>query len=188
MNPEIAPLVSAARQGDREAFTKLVELHQKVAGSIAYGILNDTHLAADAVQDAYVKAWRGLDGLREDGRFPAWFLQIVRSRSLDLLRHRKRKAPETTQLDDALDADDSPGPSEVLEKKERGEKIRKILAGLPAEYREVLLLKHDQDRSYRDIARLLGTTVKGVESKLFRARQVLARKLKRLDDPDGGKP
>ena len=186
MNLEIAPLVSAARQGDREAFTKLVELHQKVAGSIAYGILNDTHLAADAVQDAYVKAWRSLDGLREDGRFSAWFLQIVRTRSLDLLRHRRRKAPETAQLDDALDADRGPGPSEVLEQKERGEKIRKILAELPAEYREVLMLKHDQDRSYREIARILGTTVKGVESKLFRARGALAGKLKRLDGSSGG--
>ncbi|HIC23555.1 MAG: hypothetical protein COB10_06025 [Planctomycetota bacterium] len=186
MNLEIAPLVSAARQGDREAFTKLVELHQKVAGSIAYGILNDTHLAADAVQDAYVKAWRGLDGLREDERFSAWFLKIVRTRSLDLLRHRRRKAPETVQLDDALDADRGPGPPEVLEQKERGEKIRKILAELPAEYREVLLLKHDQDRSYRDIARILGTTVKGVESKLFRARRALAEKLKRLDGSSGG--
>ncbi|MGE4618359.1 MAG: sigma factor, partial [Planctomycetota bacterium] len=75
MKPEISQLVSAARQGDREAFTQLVEMHQKVAGSIAYGILSDTHLAADAVQEAYVKAWRGLDGLRDDARFPAWFLQ-----------------------------------------------------------------------------------------------------------------
>ncbi|MAW75800.1 MAG: RNA polymerase sigma factor [Planctomycetota bacterium] len=186
MNPEIALLVSAAREGNREAFSQLVTLHQKVAGSVAYGILSDTHLAADAVQDSYVKAWRGLAGLREDSRFPSWFLQIVRTRSLDLLRHRKRKAPETVEVDEALDAADTLEPSQVLEQKERGEEIRRILGELPGEYREVLLLKHDQNRSYRDIARLLGLTVKGVESKLFRARQLLAKKLKSLDGPDGG--
>ncbi|MEC9476443.1 MAG: sigma-70 family RNA polymerase sigma factor [Planctomycetota bacterium] len=184
MNPEIARLVSAAREGDRQAFTELVTLHQKVAGSVAYGILSDTHLAADAVQDAYVKAWRGLDGLREDAKFPSWFLQIVRSRSLDLLRHRKRKAPESVEIDENMDASDDLGPSEVLEQQERAAQIRRLLDELPSEYRELLLLKHDQKRSYREIARLLGTTVKGVESKLFRARQLLAEKLRLLD---GGK-
>jgi RNA polymerase sigma-70 factor (ECF subfamily) len=59
--------------------------------------------------------------------------------------------------------------------------IRELIDELPPEYREVLLLKHDQGRSYRDIARLLGMTAKGVESRLFRARQTLAGKLKRLD-------
>jgi RNA polymerase sigma-70 factor (ECF subfamily) len=186
MKPEISQLVSAARQGDRDAFTQLVEMHQKVAGSIAYGILSDTHLAADAVQEAYVKAWRGLDGLREDVRFPSWFLKIVRSRALDLLRQRKRKIPSTVPLEDDIDADDSPGPSEVLERKERGDRIRQALESLSPEYREILLLKHDQNRSYREIARLLGMTVKGVESKLFRARQALAGKMKHFDDSPGG--
>lgn len=186
MNPEISRLVSAAREGDRQAFTELVALHQKVAASVAYGILSDTHLAADAVQEAYVKAWRNLHGLREDSRFPSWFLQIVRSRSLDLLRHRKRKAPESVEIDENLDASDDLGPSEVLEQKERAEQIRYLLEELPLEYRELLLLKHDQNRTYREIAHLLGTSVKSVESKLFRARQLLAEKLKRLDGSSGG--
>ena len=186
MNPEIARLVSAAREGNRQAFTELVALHQKVAGSGAYGILSDTHLAADAVQEAYVKAWSGLGGLREDARFPSWFLQIVRSRSLDLLRHRKRKVREAVEIDENVDASNDLGPSEILEQRERDEQIRRLLKELPPEYRELLLLKHDQKRSYRDIARLLGTSVKSVESKLFRARQLLAERLRLLDGSAGG--
>jgi RNA polymerase sigma-70 factor (ECF subfamily) len=108
-------------------------------------------------------------------------MQIVRTRSLDLLRHRKRKAPESATLDEARDAHRAPGPPELLERKERAIRIREFIDELPADYREVLLLKHDQGRSYRDIARLLGTTAKGVESRLFRARQALAEKLKNLD-------
>ncbi len=181
MNPVIAQLVSAARKGDRESFSKLVSLHQNAAASISYGILGETHLAADAVQDAYLKSWQGLAKLREDGRFSAWFMQIVRTSSLDLLRHRKRKAPESAPLDEDRDAHRAPGPVESLERRERSIQIRELIDDLPPEYREVLLLKHDQGRSYRDIARLLGMTAKGVESRLFRARQTLAGKLKRLD-------
>ena len=181
MSPEIANLVASAREGDREAFSQLIALHQGAAASVAYGILGDTHLAADAVQDSYLKAWQRLSGLREDNRFSAWFMQIVRTRALDLLRHRKRKAPEIAPLDEDRDAHRAPGPPEMLERKERSLRIREIIDELPADYREVLLLKHDQGRSYRDIARLLGTTAKGVESRLFRARQALAEKLKLLD-------
>ena len=182
MNADIARLVAAARKGDREAFSRLIALHQNAAASVYYGILGDTHLAADAVQEAFLKSWQGLSGLRDDVRFSAWFLQIVRSRSLDMLRHRQRKAPPMAPIDEERDSHGSDGPQDQLERKERSSRIRQMIDELTPEYREVLLLKHDQGRSYRDIARLLGTTPKGVESRLFRARLLLAEKMKRLDD------
>jgi len=66
--------------------------------------------------------------------------------------------------------------------RERGQQIREAIRALPPEYREVILLKHAEGRSYREIARLLRTTVKAVESRLFRARQQLGRSLASKSD------
>ena len=69
-----------------------------------------------------------------------------------------------------------------MQSAERSVAIRRAIASLPAEYREVILLKHAEKRSYREIARLQRTTVKAVEARLYRARQLLGKLLKREED------
>ncbi|MDA9265036.1 sigma-70 family RNA polymerase sigma factor [Planctomycetota bacterium] len=179
---ELISLVKEARQGNRNAFHRLVTYHQRVAGGVAYGILGDIHLSADAVQEAFVKAWQSISMLKEDERFSAWFLSIVRSKALDLLRQRKRKAPEYAQVDSERDVSPDLGPLEKLESSEKAQRIRKLIEDLPPEYREILLLKHQLDKSYLEIARILGSTPKAVESKLARARKLLAERWNLQED------
>ncbi|MFQ5654967.1 MAG: RNA polymerase sigma factor [Planctomycetota bacterium] len=175
-----------ALQGDRNAFAELVESHRRVAASVAFGILGDVHLAADAVQEAFFKAYQGLSDLRDADRFLSWLLRIVRSTATDLRRRQVRwgsreipmgnEAPEGVTASGA--AERVKGPEEGLLRDERASHLRRALASLPQEYREVILLKHVEGRSYREIARLLKATVKAVESRLLRARQHLSRALR----------
>ena len=182
----IEDLVRWARSGDREAFRILVLKHQNTAGGVAFGILGDTHLAADAVQDSFVKAWQRLDQLKDDRRFSSWFLMIVRSSSLDLRRQRNSKSRERYSIDEKLDISPEMGPEESLVSKEKSKLIHTLLQELPPDYREVLLLKHQLKHSYRDIARIQGSTPKAVESKISRARKLLEEKWRRANNKEGG--
>ncbi len=182
----VADLVRLARSGDKDAFRELVLRHQNAAGGVAFGILGDTHLAADAVQDSFVKAWQRLNQLGDDRRFSGWFLQIVRSSSIDLHRRRSLRGREKYSIDETRDISPGMGPEESLEQVEKSQMINNLLLELPAEYREVLLLKHQLNHSYQEIARIQGTTPKAVESKIARARKLLAEKWRRANSGGEG--
>ena len=98
------------------------------------------------------------------------------------MRQRKRKAPEYAQVDSERDVSPDLGPLEKLESSEKAQRIRKLIEDLPPEYREILLLKHQLDKSYLEIARILGSTPKAVESKLARARKLLAERWNLQED------
>ncbi|MEE8143046.1 MAG: RNA polymerase sigma factor [Planctomycetota bacterium] len=179
-------LVLKAQKGNRKAFSQLVEAHRRLAWGIAYGIIGDVHLAADAVQEAFFKAYKGVRQLKDPDRFLAWIITIVRSSATDLVRRRARwGSREGSALPEAagkaVRGEVLGAPEEILLREEEASRIRKALAALSSEYREVLLLKHFEGKSYQEMARLLKTSVRAVESKLFRARQQLSRHL----DPSG---
>ena len=182
----VADLVRRARSGDRDAFRHLVLRHQRIAGGVAYGILGDTHLAADAVQDSFVQAWQKIGQLKEDHKFKSWFLMIVRTRSIDLQRQRWAKVKETYSIDESLDASSQKSPEEQMETQEKSLLIRRLLRELPDDYREILLLKHQLNHSYQEIAKIQGTTPKAVESKIARARKMLAEKWQRVGKKESG--
>ncbi len=183
-------LVDQARGGDPEAFRALIEHHRGVATAKAYATLGEVHLCADALQNAYLKAWQKLGSLRHSERFSGWFLAIVSRAALDVARRRGRLSGHEQGYGE-LPPGEGPsggfvGGEDALVRRERGDRIREALAALPPEYREVIYLKHVEGRSYREIARMLRTTTKAVESRLFRARQQLGRL---LDEPErGGDP
>jgi len=191
LRPErLRELVELSQRGDREAFSELVERHRAIAAAKAFGALGDVHLTADAVQEAYLKAWQKLASLREPERFSGWFLAIVQRASLDVSRRRGRSTARERSFEDLAREDGAapvvPAGAEAMIRGERGERIRAALRALPPEYREVIILKHAEGRSYREIARLLGESVKAIESRLFRARQVLGRLLEERESPPRG--
>ena len=192
MNEQIRELVKAACAGDSDAFSQLAEMQRRVAASVAYGILADPHLAADAVQDSLLKAYQRLNQLKDHDAFVAWFLGIVRATSIDIVRRRKRRGGREVPIGSGEQEEKmtgrppTPPPSETLVQQENASDIREALASLSAEYREVILLKHLEGRSYREIAQLLDTSVRAVESRLFRARQQLHKMLRARDVPVTG--
>ena len=183
---QLRALVEQAQRGDQEAFRVLLDRHRGVATAKAYATLGDVHLSADALQDAFFKTWQKLNTLRQPDRFSGWFLAIVQRAALDVARRRTRVTGHESGWEELPGEHRTPprratGPEALLQG-ERGARIQIALDALPAEYREVIFLKHVEGRSYREMARMLRTTIKAVESRLFRARQQLS---KSLEDSDG---
>ena len=178
---ETANLVRAARAGDREAFGRLVELHQRAVTRLAYRILGERDDADGAAQDAFVKAWRSLGRFREECPFDAWLSRIVVNQCRDRLKRARRRVMETpldldvaapsgggaNQLDDPVDF--AADPEARCVGREIGRKIAEQVGTLPDMQRDVFALRYYEDRPLAEIAALFRVSIGTVKIHLFRA-------------------
>jgi len=169
--------------GEPEAFESLVRKYNRMAGAIAFGILGDFHEAEDIAQEAFLKAFRVLHTLRDPGKFRPWFTGLVRTKALDLLRQRPphRAAQLSGDIADTLRGSGTFRVSSAVEeeylREESRQKVLDAIRELPGEDRIVVVLKHMEGLSYKEISEITGSSVSSIESRLFRARQVLRKKL-----------
>ena len=174
-------LVEAFRRGEREGFDELVMRYVRLAGGIAYNIVGDYEAAADVAQEAFLKVHRTIAELREPDRFKSWLYGVVRSTALDWLRKQKRgRTSSLSQLEGHEELFPDAGrerPGAGAERRELEEQVLREIQRLPESYREVVILKYLDDRSYKEIAETLGITIETIESRLFRARNILRTKL-----------
>jgi RNA polymerase sigma-70 factor (ECF subfamily) len=179
MYSEDKDLVERILAGEPGAFEALVRKYNRLGGAIAYSIVKDFHLAEDVVQESFLKAFRSLHGLREPEKFKYWFAGLVRSKAVDLLRQRRSRATAELPQDLPAAAETSAGTSgeEEVDREESRAKILEAIGDLPEEDRLVVVLKHMEGLSYKEIADLMETSIGSVESRLFRARQALRKKL-----------
>ncbi len=185
-----AALVRRTLAGDDEAFKELMAKYVRIAGSIAYSVVGDFHIAADMVQEAFIKVYRLLSTLENPKTFRSYLANAVRSTSLDWVRRQKslsRGSPisfsdyaeEAPEMED--ESTRGTAPLQSVEDSEMYEKILELVAELPENYREVFVLKHVEDVTYTEIADILGISVSAVEARLFRARKMLRDKLAKLE-------
>lgn len=164
------------RDGSAAAFEPLVRAHERRAIALATALLGDADDAADAVQDAFVRAYRALGRLDEGSDFGAWFRTILRNRCRDRLRSAPRR--REVRLDARAAAErqstDAVG-SAAIEAAELADAVRRALGRLAPDQREVLTLKEIEDMSYAEIARALGIPPGTVASRLHHARMALRR-------------
>ncbi len=177
-----AALVRRAQAGDRKAFELLVARYTRFAGAVAMGVVGDYHVALDVVQEGFVKVLRGLDRLDDPARFKPWLRNVVRTSALDALRRRRVVGRTGAPLpgDDEESAPlpaPGPPPEELLAQAELREQVREEIGALPETQREVVMLKYLDGLSYEEIAGATGLTVATIESRLFRARTTLRRRL-----------
>lgn len=178
-----AALIGRYLAGDVKAFELLVARHARLAGAVATSVMGDYDLARDVVQEAFVKVLEGLGALSDRGSFKGWLRNVVRTTALDHLRRKKVVGRAAEALpghdDDGGPALPAPGvtPDDLLEQDELRARVRDEVALLPESQREVVLLKYLDGRSYEEIAELTGLTVNTIESRLFRARTTLRRRL-----------
>lgn len=164
-------LVSQSLRGNEDAFRLLVDRHRPRLHALAYGILQDSDLACDAVQDAFLKAYEALSSYRQRGGFPAWIRRILVNHCLSLLRQRQNYL----SLED-LDADPAsryPGPEDQIVAESEAEGIRRAIGRLPAHYRTALVLRTVEGLSYREIAQLLAVPESTIETWIHRGRSRL---------------
>ncbi|HMM87531.1 sigma-70 family RNA polymerase sigma factor [Azohydromonas sp.] len=170
--PDDGGLAALARQGDRGAFAVLVRRHQDRVFRFLRRMLDSRDEAMDLTQDTFMKAYEALPAWRPQAQFGTWLLQIARNAALDQLR--RRRLVEFVPVDQALTlADAAPTPEQRLATSRRLALLDRALAQLPAEHREVLLLREIEDLSYAEIAAVLDVAEGTVKSRLARARAAL---------------
>ena len=164
-------LVQAAKAGDDAAFGELVRLHQRRAYAVARAITIEHEDAEDAVQDAFLHAWRALS--RFDAAFPfgAWLSRIVANAALDLVRRRRVRVTEEIPAGAALPFRDP------AERAELNERLRAALGGLPARQRAVLVLHDVEGYRHAEIGAMLGMPEGTARSDLHHARTMMRRAL-----------
>jgi RNA polymerase sigma-70 factor (ECF subfamily) len=163
-----AMLVEACLRGDRHAFDELVDRYEGPIFSAAYRITGSVEDAMDATQNAFVNAYEKLHTFDPSYRFFSWIYRIAVNQSLNLVGRRR---DQTTFEEDAPAA--APDPSEVFDTTEIRGQLKQALLELEPYYRTVIVLKHLEGFSYREIAELLEIPEKTVKSRLFTARQQL---------------
>ena len=185
-------LVKMALQGDLDAYDELVERYQNGARNRALSVVQDYQAAEDIAQDALVKAFNALKDLEDPQRFAGWLLTIVQHTALDFVRARREGMSLETLKEQGFEAPrDTRGLQlEKMEEREEDLKVLEAMGELRDDYREILILKHVEGLSYREIAERLEMTVSAVGEKLSRVRGLLKRRLekKRVQRGTAGDP
>jgi RNA polymerase sigma-70 factor (ECF subfamily) len=167
----------AAQEHELASFEAMMLPCMDAAHNLARWLLRNEQDAQDVVQEAYLRAFRSFAGFRgSNGR--AWLLTIVRNTAYTLLK-KNRTADLTTAFDEEIHAtgDESVSPATILEHAEDAELIKNAMDGLPAEFREILILRHQESLSYNEIGDILKIPIGTVMSRLARARGKLKQYL-----------
>jgi RNA polymerase sigma-70 factor, ECF subfamily len=177
-----AVLVERLRHGDGAAFEELLRAHTGRLLVVARRLLGNEEDARDVVQDAFLSAFRSLDGFDGHAALGTWLHRIVVNGALTKLRSRRRHSEKSieellpTFLEDghqARPSRDWPDPSAALQRDETREVVRRRIGQLPEDYRTVLLLRDIEGLDTEETARLLGLAPGAVKTRLHRARQAL---------------
>jgi RNA polymerase sigma-70 factor, ECF subfamily len=155
---------------DRRArFEQQLLPHLDAAHNLARWLTRNDADAQDVVQDSFLRAYRFFDGLRGEPR--PWLLAIVRNVAFSWLR--KNRPGELAPLDEELADESAPSPEALTARSMDRRMLNEAIAALPAQFREVLVLRELEDLSYRDIARVADIPIGTVMSRLARARRLL---------------
>ena len=165
-------LVVRAQEGDVRAFEALVRRYQRRFYRLAMRLLGNSSDAEDAVQDAFVAAWRRLPGFRGEAAFSSWMYRIVTNRCLLVLRKRR----PVTALDELRDqpSPESASPEHAAETQDRATALQRALLDLPTDQRTCWILRELHGLGYEDIATIVAAGPDAVRGRLYRARRTLA--------------
>jgi len=165
-------LINRFLSQDEEGFKMLVQKYQNQVVNIVYSLTGATSDAEDIAQEVFIKVYRSLKGFQKKAEFSTWLYRITVNTTYNYLK-KQRKHLLSEYLDEAIPA--SSKPLKELEAKETQQMINKALEALPFKFRTAVVLKEIEGLSYKEIAKTLGCRIGTVESRLFRARQMLKR-------------
>jgi RNA polymerase sigma-70 factor (ECF subfamily) len=183
-------LVERAQRGDKRAFELLVEKYQRKLARLVSRLVRDPGEAEDVTQEAFIKAYRALPSFRGDSAFYTWLYRIGINTAKNYLVATGRRAPTSTEVD-AEEAEsfesgeqlrDINTPESLLLSKEIATTVNAAIESLPEELRSAIQLRELEGMSYEEIAKLMDCPIGTVRSRIFRAREAIADKLKPLLD------
>ncbi len=178
-------LIESALGGDQSAYKQLMTRHQSAIFHIVFKIVRDKETAADLVQETFMKAFSSLATYRAEYKFSTWLYRIGANCAIDHLRKQKIRtlsldAPTET-ADGTIEMevpDDSYNPERDLLERERKISINDAIDSLPEKYRMVIVYRHKDNKSYEEIAEALNIPIGTVKARIFRARELLKKKLR----------
>ena len=181
-------LVQRAQAGERLAFELLVTKYQRKLFRLVLRMVGDASEAEDVVQETFIKAYRALQQFRGESAFYTWLYRIAINAARNSLEQRGRRLPsqtgtiseddETFEVEDYLN--DSDTPESLLLNKEIVQTVNQAMLELPDELRTALTLREMEGLSYDDIALAMNCPIGTVRSRIFRARESIAEKIRPL--------
>jgi RNA polymerase sigma factor RpoE len=183
-------LVERAQGGDKHAFDLLVSKYQRKLGRLLSRFIRDPGEVEDVSQEAFIKAYRALPSFRGDSAFYTWLYRIGINTAKNYLVSQGRRAPTSTEFDndeaetfdDASQLRDINTPESLLLTKQIGQTINAAMDALPEELRTAIVLREIDGMSYEEIASIMDCPIGTVRSRIFRAREAVAGKLRPLLD------
>jgi RNA polymerase sigma-70 factor (ECF subfamily) len=194
-----ALLVERVKRGDARAFEMLVVKYRRRVERLVARILRDPDLVADVTQETFVRAWRGLATFRGESAFYTWLYRIAVNTARKSLADSRRdpvvtesalrgnddEDDETSRRMDALS--DVETPEAVLASREIARAVNDAVQGLSEDLRQAVTLREIEGLSYEEIAHVMDCPIGTVRSRIYRAREAIAQRLKPLLDPRPGR-
>lgn len=181
-------LVERAQRGDKQAFGLLVSKYQRKLARLLSRLIRDPAEVEDVAQEAFIKAYRALPSFRGESAFYTWLYRIGINTAKNYLVSQGRRAPTTTEFDseeaetfdDGDQLRDINTPERMLQSKQIGETVNSAMEALPEELRTAIVLREIEGLSYEEIASIMECPIGTVRSRIFRAREAIADKLRPL--------
>lgn len=180
-----------ARRGDKVAFGQLITAYQTPVYNMAYRMLNNVDEAEEAAQEAFIRAYTRLASYDPQHKFSTWLLSITSNYCIDQIRKRRGiilSLDEPLPPHPALMSDSHTNPEVQVVIDEQQKLVQTLLAELPDDYRQTVVMRYWYDLSYEEIAEMMNTTVSAIKSRLFRARKILAERGVELGLAPAGQP
>ncbi|MDC8758443.1 RNA polymerase sigma factor RpoE [Janthinobacterium fluminis] len=183
-------LVERVQSGDKRAFDVLVSKYQRRLMRLVSRLVHDPAEAEDVVQETFIKAYRALRHFRGDSAFYTWLYRIGINTAKNFLVTQGRRTPTSTDtdaeqaeaFDDGENLRDINTPESMLASKQIAETVNAAMDLLPLELRTAIVLREIEGLSYEEISAIMACPIGTVRSRIFRAREVIAEKLKPLLD------
>jgi RNA polymerase sigma-70 factor (ECF subfamily) len=178
-------LVARATAGDVDAFNQLVSRWERTIYALAYRTLGREEDARDVVQEAFLRAYRGLRGFKGEAKFSSWLYRITLNLCRDWIRRERRapvvQPPEGVDAVDLADSQAAPAESveELVARREMSKAVSRAMAELPEEQRTAILLKEYHGLTFQEIADQLNCPLSTVKTRLYQGLSVLRRRLDR---------
>jgi len=181
-------LVERVQKGDKQAFGLLVTKYQRKLARLLSRLIRDPAEVEDVTQETFIKAYRALPSFRGDSAFYTWLYRIGVNAAKNYLMSQGRRAPTSTEFDseeaETFDSGellrDMNTPEHLMATRQIGDTVNQAMDALPEELRTAIMLRELDGLSYEEIAEVMGCPIGTVRSRLFRAREAVAGKLRPL--------
>lgn len=178
-------LVQKTLDGDMDSFSVLVERYQKQIYSLTYRLTNDPEDARDLAQEVFIHIYKVLGKYDQNRKFFSWMYKVATNVCFNVLRRGKPEISvsldKVVEIASFVERDDTQ-PEEYYERRETQELVRKAVAELPDKYRLPLVLRYLEEFTYKEIAEYMDLPVTTIETRLYRGKAMLQKKLQILGE------